>query len=56
MYVRDGDELVEVACVDDLFGDTLQARATVATEAGTTYLVQVGGFAGQFGRLRISVQ
>lgn len=66
VYVRDGEDFVEVACNDDVeyepVGATLQAAVTLdATEEGTTYHVQVGGyrfpFGGdpQIGRLRLSV-
>lgn len=53
----------EIACVDDVGPDltrTMQATVTVATEAGATYLVQVGSFdyaffgdPPEFGRLRV---
>lgn len=41
-------DLTQVTCVDDVATDTeysLQARVTVATQEGRTYLVQAGGFA-----------
>lgn len=53
IYVDDGTGLVGLGCVDDV--DSLQARITVATEAGVTYYVQAGGFAGQSGTLVLSV-
>jgi hypothetical protein len=56
VYDRKGDTLVEIACVDDLVGETLQARVTFATEPGEVYLVQVGGYAGQFGNLRVALR
>jgi hypothetical protein len=56
VYAREGDGLVEVACVDDLFGETLQARATFPTEADRVYLLQIGGYAGQFGNVRVTVR
>jgi hypothetical protein len=66
VYVLEGDELVEIACVDDVFFDpiglTFQAAITGPTEEGVTYWIQVGGFDArifggdvEFGRLRISV-
>jgi hypothetical protein len=42
-----------VACVDDV--DSLQARVTLATDAGVTYLIQAGGFAGQAGSLVLAL-
>jgi hypothetical protein len=56
VYARQGDVLVEIACVDDLFGETLQARGTFPTEAGQLYLAQVGGYAGQFGNIRVTLR
>jgi hypothetical protein len=63
VYVLDGDDLVEVACIDDVIGDPVgvsyQAVLTLPTDEGVTYLVQVGGFrdffeeAAESGRLRI---
>lgn len=65
VYVMEGDELVEIACVDDVFGDpagiSLQAAITGPTEEGVTYWIQVGGWGveffgeGQSGRLRVAV-
>jgi hypothetical protein len=66
VYVLDGEELVEIACVDDVFFDpigvTFQASITGPTEEGVTYYVQIGGFDArqfggdvEFGRLRITV-
>jgi hypothetical protein len=51
-------ELVQVACVDDVFEPdfSLQAVATVATEAGSTYYIQAGGFGGSTGRLVVSLR
>lgn len=54
VYVDDGGTLTQVGCNDDV--DSLQARLTVDTEAGVTYHLQVGGFAGETGTLVISVQ
>lgn len=56
VYARQGDVLVEIACVDDLFGETLQARGTFPTEAGQVYLAQVGGYASQFGNIRVTLR
>jgi hypothetical protein len=50
----------EIGCVDDLIGEhgqlSLQGALTFETEAGQTYWVQVGGFAGEYGQLRLSVR
>jgi hypothetical protein len=43
-----------IGCVDDV--DTLQARITVSTEAGVTYLIQAGGFNAQSGMLVLSLR
>ena len=59
VYVLQGGEMVQVACVDDVFVDpdaTLQARLTVSTEAEVTYLIQAGGFGSSTGQLELSVQ
>jgi hypothetical protein len=69
VYVKEGDELVEIACVDDVFtepiGTTFQASITGPTEEGVTYWIQVGGFRNpeifgggeaQFGRLKLEVR
>ena len=56
VYAVDGDgALIEVACADDHFRDSFQARATVLTEAGAEYLVQVGGIGAQSGLVRIAL-
>ena len=58
VYEERDSGLVEVGCVDDAgFGTlnpTLQGPLTVATDEGGTYFVQVGGFAGEYGRLRLA--
>ena len=64
VYVMEGDELVEIACIDDVFFDpiglTFQAAISGPTEEGVTYWIQVGGFRqgdfAQSGRLRVSVE
>ena len=52
--------MAEIACVDDIAVTertrSLQASATWETEAGVTYLVQVGGFGGQAGRLKLTLE
>lgn len=50
--------LVQVACVDDVFEPdfSLQAVVTITTEAGATYLIQAGGYAGSTGRLVVSLE
>lgn len=53
VYIEEGGELVSIGCVDDV--DSLQARITVATEAGVTYWIQAGGFFGDAGTLVLSV-
>lgn len=52
----DGDLTVPLECVDDVFEESfsLQAELTWETEPGGTYLVQVGGFAGEYGLLKLS--
>jgi hypothetical protein len=54
IYTLEGDTFVQVACVDDVEAG-LQASVTIATEAGVTYYVQAGGFAGSAGKLVLSV-
>ena len=46
VYSSNGDDLEQIACVDDVFdvGFSLQAEVTWNTESGVTYLVQAGGF------------
>ena len=60
VYVQDGDALVQVGCVDDVFneetGGSLQASVTWASEAGVTYLLQAGGFGSQSGNLVLVVR
>jgi hypothetical protein len=64
VYVMEGGELVEIACVDDVFFDpiglTFQAAISGPTEEGVTYWIQVGGFRqddfAQSGRLKLSVE
>jgi hypothetical protein len=64
VYVRAGGELQQVACVDDDSNiGAPQGRATIDTDLGVTYLVQIGGGVGafgsdtaDFGRLRLSIQ
>jgi hypothetical protein len=69
VYVMEGDELVEIACVDDVgfepIGATFQAAITGPTEQGVTYWIQVGGFRNpeifgggeaQSGRLKLEVR
>ncbi|MGH2385398.1 MAG: hypothetical protein ACRDGB_10165 [Candidatus Limnocylindria bacterium] len=54
VYTDDGGGLVPIGCVDDV-EESLQARITVGTEAGVTYYLQAGGFAGQAGTLVLSL-
>jgi hypothetical protein len=48
VYVVEGGEFVEIACVDDVFFDpiglTFQAAISGPSEEGVTYWIQVGGF------------
>lgn len=53
IYTDDGGGLVPIGCVDDV--DSLQARITVATDAGVTYWIQAGGFAGASGTLVLTL-
>ena len=62
-YVSTGAGLQQVACVDDNPSPvSLQGRATIDTQLGATYLIQIGGVVGDFGsdtadfgRLRLQV-
>jgi hypothetical protein len=57
VYRRGADGLDELACGDDValepVGLSRQASVTLATERGTTYYVQAGGFINESGRLRV---
>ena len=67
-YVMDGEDLVEVGCIDDVFrdpiGSSYQAALTLDTELGVTYLIQVGGFrdlifgdgSAEIGQIRVRVR
>lgn len=52
-----GSGLTPIACRDDVprddFGFSLQSVLTFDTELGVTYYIQAGGFAGEFGQLRV---
>lgn len=56
VYEADGDLTDPLECVDDVADGsfTLQARVAWDTEPGTSYLVQVGGFGGEHGLLKVS--
>jgi hypothetical protein len=68
VYVRDGDDFTEIACVDDVFfdpiGTSFQAAVTGDTVEGLTYYIQVGGFRNTLfgdgipdtGRIRVAVR
>ena len=69
VYVMEGGEFVEIACVDDVFfdpiGTSFQATITGPTEEGVTYWIQVGGFKNpevfgggeaQSGRLKLEIR
>jgi hypothetical protein len=53
IYTEDSGELVPIGCVDDV--DSLQARITVATDAGVTYWIQAGGLGSSSGTLVLTV-
>ena len=55
VYAADGDTYTEVACADDHWRETWQAHATVDTQRGVEYLVQVGGVGGQSGVLKVAL-
>lgn len=50
------ESLGQVACVDDTEETGLQASLDLPTDLGTAYLVQVGGFAGEWGRAVVSAR
>ena len=58
VYVQQDGEMVQVGCIDDVFGGeeyTLQAAITVGTDADATYYAQAGGYGGSTGQLELSV-
>lgn len=55
VYAVDGDTYTEVACADDHWRETWQAHASVDTQPGVEYLVQVGGVGGQSGNLKVAL-
>ena len=55
VYAVDGDGYTEVACADDHWRETWQAHASVDTQPGIEYLVQVGGVGGQSGTLKVAL-
>ena len=59
VYVMEGDELVQVACLDDNEDETgfrNVVALTFETMADTTYYVQIGGFGGQYGHLKVALR
>lgn len=52
--VYEAGSLEQVACVDDTFETGLLAELTLSTDAGASYLVQIGGFAADWGKLVLS--
>jgi hypothetical protein len=58
VYTLRGRSFRQIVCVDDVFEPdfSLQARATWSTTSGTTYYLQVGGFGGSAGVLRLKVE
>jgi hypothetical protein len=58
VYRLEGDGLVPLACVDDVFEPefSLQAEVTLLTDAGATYLIQAGGFFDSTGKLVVSLE
>lgn len=68
VYVLDGEDLVEIACVDDVLSDPIgvsfQAAISGPSVEGVTYYLQIGGFDSraffgggvvEFGLLKVSV-
>jgi hypothetical protein len=59
VYVMEGDELVQEACLDDNV-DEAGVRNVVAltfeTMPETTYYVQIGGFDAQYGHLKVALR
>jgi hypothetical protein len=59
VYTSEGSAWEEVACVDDVpvgtIGFSYQSAVTWDSVAGQTYYVQLGGYFGEFGRLRVAV-
>ena len=59
VYVMEGEELVQEACLDDNV-DESGVRNVVAltfeTMPDTTYYVQIGGFGGQYGHLKVALR
>ena len=60
VYVRQGTTIAQVGCVDDVFHPdgsvSFQAAVTWDSVAGVTYLIQLGGFGGQTGQLKLVVR
>ncbi len=57
VYAEVDSELVQVACIDDVFDTafSLQAAAEIMTDEDVTYYVQAGGFWDQYGLLTIAI-
>jgi hypothetical protein len=58
IYTIANDELVQEECLDNVFtesGATTSAAIEFDTIEGETYYVQVGGFGGEFGHLKVAV-
>ena len=60
VYAGEPGAFEEVGCNDDIRTETgqfsLQGPVTFDTEAGDTYWIQAGGYAGEYGQLRLSVR
>ena len=59
VYLMEGDELVHEACLDDNRDETgirNVVALTFATMPDTTYYVQIGGFDGQYGHLKVALR
>lgn len=60
VYVEEGGELVEIACVDDVqtgtIGFSWQSAVTWDSEAGQAYWIQIGGFEGEYGLLKVELR
>jgi hypothetical protein len=54
IYVADEAGMTQVACVDD--AESLQGAVTFVADAGTTYLIQAGGYGYQTGQLELAVR
>ena len=59
VYVMEGDGLAQEACLDDNFDESgfrNVVALTFETMPSTTYYVQIGGFDGQYGHLKVALR